>query len=196
MNTEQQEKGILSSIQNGFAELKRLLKTKPSIKNGMVTFKDGQTLFYEGETPEVGMNVFSDEAMSQVFPDGSYEAEDGTMIKVENGAIIEIISPSQTVSSKLQKENNKLKSNVKILENEVENLKIERDELFNKQKDVMKTIDKLTSKVEELGKLPGGNPVRVNPDGGENEEENKTNRFADSNHAKIYKIWSEYHKAK
>lgn len=64
--------------------------TKKHIKNQSSKLEDGSELFYDGEL-EVGLKVFSDEALSEAAKDGKYTLENGDVLDVKDGAIAEII---------------------------------------------------------------------------------------------------------
>lgn len=63
---------------------------KRAIKNAIATLEDGTTVYFEGDTLEIGKQVWLDEEMSTPAPDGEHTLNDGTLIMVADGVVIDI----------------------------------------------------------------------------------------------------------
>lgn len=74
------------------ADLELQLKNKQQHMNqinlGSVMLNDGVTsIYFDGDAIAVGTALFTDEAMTTPAPDGDWVLEDGTAIKITNGAV-------------------------------------------------------------------------------------------------------------
>lgn len=72
------------------------LKSLLSVKLGEIAANEG-TLIFDGEgAPEVGTEVFTKDENDEIVPaaDGDYTVEDGTVYRVAEGKIAEIIAPA------------------------------------------------------------------------------------------------------
>jgi hypothetical protein len=136
---------------------------------------DGTIVRYE--SLEVGMPLFViDEAGNELpAPDGEHTLEDGTMVTVEGGILIEVASKEEEapeeempIEQPMATVETVSKEDFEALKLEVENLRTVFDqfttsnELLAKNNIELKAIVKETfSIVEKLAKVPTDNPVSV-----------------------------------
>jgi hypothetical protein len=137
---------------------------------------DGTIVRYE--SLEVGMPLFViDEAGNELpAPDGEHTLEDGTMVTVEGGILIEVATKEEEapeeeeapIEQPMATVESVSKEDFEALKLEVENLKTVFDqfttsnELLAKNNIELKSIVKETfSIVEKLAKVPTDNPVSV-----------------------------------
>lgn len=73
---------------------------KRAIKNAIATLEDGTTVYFEGDTLEIGKQVWLDEEMSTPAPDGEHTLNDGTLIMVADGVVIDIKPVVETEEEK------------------------------------------------------------------------------------------------
>jgi hypothetical protein len=89
---------ILTAIKDGFASL-----NQTQVKLGKSMTIDEQAVFFEGEALAVDTMVFSDEAMTEAFTDGTYEI-DGMMVVVTNGKVAELTEKVEELSEDKKEE--------------------------------------------------------------------------------------------
>lgn len=111
MNIEEQNKKI-GLLEKGVTAILNLLK-KTEKKNATVTAEDGVTLYFEGDTLEVGTALFTDEAMSIAAEDGEHTLDSGEVVVIFEGVVTEIRPVAVDENAKkiadLEAENKKLK---------------------------------------------------------------------------------------
>ena len=127
-NVNEQISGLEKSINKLMNFFKR------AIKNAIATLEDGTTVYFEGDTLEIGKQVWLDEEMSTPAPDGEHTLNDGTMIMVADGVVIDVKPVIETEEEKeieiekeemaiVDEEKAALISENETLKNEVEVLK-------------------------------------------------------------------------
>jgi len=89
---------ILTAIKDGFASL-----NQTQVKLGKSMTIDEQAVFFEGEALAVDTMVFSDEAMTEAFTDGTYEI-DGMMVVVTDGKVAELTEKVEELSEDKKEE--------------------------------------------------------------------------------------------
>ena len=75
------------TLENFKKELMQIVQKFKNQKFASVKTADGKELFYDGDTPKVGASVQIEGATA---PDGDYKLEDGTMVVVKEGKIIDL----------------------------------------------------------------------------------------------------------
>jgi ATP-dependent Clp protease protease subunit len=145
MNIEEQNKKI-SLLEKGVNAILNLLK--PEKKNATVTAEDGVTLYFEGDTLEVGTKVFTDEALSVMAEDGEHTLDTGEVIVIFEGTVTEIRPVEVDDNAK------------KIADLEAENKRL-ADELAAKSNDtnneaIIEEVNKLKTEIANYKKSVAG----------------------------------------
>ncbi len=121
--------------------------------------KDGRMVSYDGETPATGMLInVSDEAGNYTpAPDGEYEMEDGSILSVKDGMIVDIKAGGEDEQemSSIDKKIASLEIDKKIgsLKDEIASLKEQRSSMAKEIGDFKKQIADLSKYTKELFEL-------------------------------------------
>lgn len=127
--------------------------------------KDGRMISYDGETPATGMliNISDDAGNYTPAPDGEYEMEDGGVLTVKEGMIVDIKAAAggeDEDMSSIDKKINSLQIDKKIdsLKNEIASLKEEKTKMASEFKSQLdgqtKLVKELFDLVEQIADLP------------------------------------------
>lgn len=121
------------------------------------------------EDLEVGMAVsyVNEEGEEVGVEDGDYTLEDGRILRVEGGVIVEIIEPAEEVVEETPAEEEVVEVEAEEEEPEVENPTNEGEEteteavvkLREEVNELYNLVDALTKRVEELEKKPAAEPA-------------------------------------
>ena len=99
MNLDEKIKDKLSEIKKlvfGDDQVQRIFKD--------AKLSDGTIVRYDGETPAVGMPLFTISEEGEVAAkDGEYELEDGMVLVVSNGLVVDIKEPVMVEESEQEK---------------------------------------------------------------------------------------------
>lgn len=144
--TKDEAKGLFDELKNW---VKNLIHP---VKNASTTTTDGTTMYYDGALA-VGTKVFSDEAMTEPTPDGTYTTDDNT-VTVAGGEVTAIDAIQDSANSELES------ANARIAE-----LESQLAEANNKTTDLESKLNSATeqfaAKITELESKvlgEGGNP--------------------------------------
>ena len=125
-NMENQVTEQISGLEKAVNKLMAFFKR--SIKNAVATLEDGTSVYFEGETLEIGAAVWLDEEFTTPAPDAEHKLNDGTVV-VTVGGIVTEIRPAEmeeeapTVEVEINEEVAALKNENETLKAEIENLK-------------------------------------------------------------------------
>ena len=108
---------------------------KKSIKNAVATLEDGTSIYFDGDVLEIGKQVWLDEEMTTPAPDGEHTLNNGEMIMVADGVVVDIKPVIETEEEKIKQEDemiedakneeeNVLAKENESLKSEIENLKV------------------------------------------------------------------------
>lgn len=166
---------IDEKIKANLASIKKLVfgeEAPVDLKMTEAKLTDGTVIQYEGETPVAGAKVMIAGAPA---PDGSLQLEDGTVIEVAGGVIMDVkikeeekaATPPAPAESSMAKEYQELlekfEANKKEFEKSVSELKKEVSEA----KEINKEIFSL---IEQMANIPDGTPA-VKPKSAFNKKE-------------------------
>ena len=117
------------------------------VKNTTATANDGTIMYFTESAIAVGVSVFSDEAMTVPTMDGIYSV-DMNEVYVSAGVVtqIETMDSMKPKMAALENENNSLKT-------ELENLKAEKSEIENLNKETVNELKVISDEFVALKKL-------------------------------------------
>lgn len=142
---------------NSVIEKKLLKMDKKNIeKLGEATLQDGTIIYWDGETIEVGVSVFTDAELTLAAPDGEHIDGDGNRIVTRDGVVVEIL-PAESTEAPAEEDSateetskeyalksevmtiiSELQSRIEILETELKN-KSEKNEELEKEVENLKS---------------------------------------------------------
>jgi ATP-dependent Clp protease protease subunit len=105
---------------------------KKAIKNAVATLEDGTSVYFDGDVLEIGKQVWLDEEMTTPAPDGEHTLNNGEMIMVADGVVIDIKPVIETEEEKIKQEDEMIedvKEEENVLAKENESLKSEIENL-------------------------------------------------------------------
>ena len=163
-------------LKEAVEKLRVLLKfsEEPPAPMSEIALKDGTKLVIEGAEPVSGASamIISSDGAKVSAPDGEYEAEDGTMIMVAGGKVLEIKAPSQAPESALDATKmstmfseleTRFEEKIKALEKKV----VDLEKASGATSEAMKRQEKISedtfSIVEKIAQLPATAPLEVVP---------------------------------
>jgi len=99
---------------------------KRNIKNAVATLQDGTSVYFEGESLEIGSTLWLDEEFTSPVPDAEHVLNDGTIVVTKDGIVTEIRPAEATTEIEIEvgsEEVENLKKENETLKAEIENLK-------------------------------------------------------------------------
>lgn len=117
--------------------VRKWVKSLLNVKAATAELEDGTTIYFEGETLEIGLAVFMDEALETPAPDGDHLLADGRTITTEGGVVTAIAEAPTT-------------------EELIEDMKAATEEIVNQFK---KEITALKAENSKLKAAVAGSPI-------------------------------------
>lgn len=147
------------------------LTSKPvaePVKLGEAMTKDGQKMYFEGDTLAEGSNVLVENEAGEKMPvaDGEYLLENGTKVAVKDSKVAAIVAEEETKDEELVKvkpEENKMvqiESQVAQLQKQVEDLTKLNAEFIEQQKVVMSSVQSLLETPVQMSKQEPNRELR------------------------------------
>lgn len=176
--SKQEENSLIQFLQDLPAKIAIALKGETKeveVKFGEVKTMDGNTtIAYEGEMPEVGMQVWvwAEDGTKVPLPVGDYELEDGRILVIaEEGIIAEIKEPTpengavepegQSSAQMTAKESD---ATARAIENAIKSIMIKYSEEAKAENELLKAeLKAVNEKLVELASQPASKPVKSAP---------------------------------